>query len=511
MRQFIKHKEQHRCSNLRIYPHSFWGDVPGGAGGAEGSKGLSNGQNQTSGVQEAAAAENLLRLVTERKKEIADSLKKDLGKSERCTELFETLGCEGEIRLALQHLSDWAAPRPVEKTLMTLVDQAYVQPQPLGLVLIIGAWNYPWAVTLQPLVGAIAAGNAAIIKPSEVSSHSARAMEELLPLYLDTDLYPVVTGGVSETQELLRQRWDHVFYTGSSSVGRLVMEAAAAHLTPVTLELGGKSPCYIHSDCNIRVAARYGPFVNCGQTCISPDYVLCEPSVQSRLLEEVRECIKEFYTENPKGFEDYGRIINQRHFRRIMGLMEGSTVALGGDCDEADCYIGPTVLKDVSADSKVMKEEIFGPVLPIISVSGVDQAIQFISDREKPLVIYVFTEDKKIIQRMIADTSSGALLANDCLVHFTVSTLPFGGVGHSGMGCYKGKHTFDQLSHLRSCLIKSSSLESVNSLRYPPHTQRKINWLRLLLLKQIDLKKLLISSLHCADAEVLLVLLRLTI
>ncbi|CAL9684597.1 unnamed protein product [Knipowitschia caucasica] len=428
---------------------------------------------------------NLLRFLTERSTEIAEALKKDLGKSELATELFEVLGSEGEVLLALEQLDTWAAPRPVEKTLLTFRDQVYVQPQPLGLVLIIGAWNYPWAVTLQPLVGAIAAGNAAVIKPSEVSSHSAKAMEELLPLYLDQELYPVVCGGVSETQDLLRLRWDHIFYTGSSSVGRLVMEAAAAHLTPVTLELGGKSPCYVHHDCNLRVAARritWGKFVNCGQTCIAPDYVLCDPSIQNQLLQEIQRCIREFYTEDPQSFQDYGRIINQRHFQRIRAMMEADTVAVGGDCDQEDCYISPTVLQDVSPDSKLMQEEIFGPVLPIVPVPGLDQAIQFINDREKPLVLYVFTEDQKVLQRMLAETSSGALVSNDCLVHFTVSELPFGGVGHSGTGSYKGRHTFERLSHLRSVLLKSLSLEAVNSMRYPPHSQSKLRWARLLLL-----------------------------
>ncbi|XP_034461221.1 aldehyde dehydrogenase family 3 member A2-like [Hippoglossus hippoglossus] len=285
----------------------------------------------------------LLRFITERRKDIADAVKRDLGKSEHATELFETLGLEGEIKLAIEKLAEWAAPRPVEKNLLTLQDEVYVQPEPLGVVLIIGAWNYPWAVTLQPLVGAIAAGNAAVIKPSEVSSHSAKVMEELLPQYLDKDLYPVVTGGVSETQELLKQRFDHIFYTGNSTVGKLVMEAAARHLTPVTLELGGKSPCYIDKNCDITIACRritWGKFVNCGQTCIAPDYILCEPSIQDRVVEEIKKSIKEFYTDNPKTFEDYGRIINQRHFKRVMALMEGSTVAVGGDSDESQCYIG---------------------------------------------------------------------------------------------------------------------------------------------------------------------------
>ncbi|XP_058490049.1 aldehyde dehydrogenase family 3 member A2-like [Solea solea] len=436
---------------------------------------------------------SLLRFISERRKDIADAVKRDLGKSEHGTELFETMGLEGEIRLAIGKLAEWAAPRPVEKTPVTLLDEVYIMPEPLGVVLIIGAWNYPWAVTLQPLVGAIAAGNAAVIKPSEVSSHSAKLMEDLLPQYLDKELYPVVTGGVTETQELLKQRFDHIFYTGSSTVGKLVMEAAARHLTPVTLELGGKSPCYIDKNCDITVACRritWGKFVNCGQTCIAPDYILCEPSIQSRVVEEIKKNIKEFYTDDPKTFEDYGRIINQRHLKRIVGLMEGSTVAVGGDSDESQCYIAPTVLTGVTGTSKVMREEIFGPILPIISVNSVDEAICFINEREKPLVVYVFTNDNKLIKRMIAETSSGALLANDCLVHFTVNTLPFGGVGNSGMGCYRGRHSFDQLSHLRSCLIKKLKMEVVNNMRYPPHTARKMGWARFFLVKQVNMCRL---------------------
>ncbi|KAM4627827.1 aldehyde dehydrogenase family 3 member A2a [Polymixia lowei] len=436
---------------------------------------------------------SLQRFITEKRKDIAEAVKKDLYKSEHGTELFETLGLEGEINLAVEKLAEWAAPRPVEKNLFTISDEVYIQPEPLGVVLIIGAWNYPWAVTLQPLVGAIAAGNAAVIKPSDVSPHSAKVMEELLPLYLDKDLYPVVTGGVTETQELLKQRFDHVFYTGSSTVGKLVMEAASRHLTPVTLELGGKSPCYIDKNCDLTVACRritWGKFVNCGQTCIAPDYILCEPCIQSQVIEEIRKSIKEFYTDNPKTFEDYGRIVNQRHFKRVMALMDGSKIAIGGDSDESQYYIAPTVLQDVTGESKAMQEEIFGPVLPIISVSGVDEAIQFINEREKPLALYIFSPDNKVIRRVIAETSSGALLANDCLVHFTVSALPFGGVGNSGMGRYHGQHSFDQLSHLRSCLIKKLNMEGVNTMRYPPHTAKKLGWARFFLLKQVNLGKL---------------------
>uniref|UniRef100_A0A3B5QI48 Aldehyde dehydrogenase n=1 Tax=Xiphophorus maculatus TaxID=8083 RepID=A0A3B5QI48_XIPMA len=433
---------------------------------------------------------NLQRLFIERQKEISDAVKKDLNKSEVGTQLYETLGLEGEISLAIRKLREWAAPRPVEKNLLTLSDTVYIQPEPLGVVLIIGAWNYPWAVTVQPLIGAIAAGNAAVVKPSEVCVHTAKVMEDLLPLYIDKELYPVVTGGVPETQELLRQRFDHIFYTGNSTVGKVIMEAAAKNLTPLTLELGGKSPCYIDKNCDISIACRritWGKYTNCGQTCIAPDYILCDPSIQDRVIEEVKKSIKDFYTEKPKTCPDYGRIINQRHFKRIMALVGDSAVAAGGNGDESDCFIAPTVLRDVKPDAKVMQEEIFGPLLPILPVSGLDEAIKFINKGEKPLVLYVFSADEKVINRMRDETSSGGFLANDCLVHFSVSSLPFGGVGNSGMGCYHGKFSFDQLSHLRSCLIKKLKMEGVNNMRYPPHTPKKLGWARFFILKTFDL------------------------
>uniref|UniRef100_A0AAQ5X2S3 Aldehyde dehydrogenase n=1 Tax=Amphiprion ocellaris TaxID=80972 RepID=A0AAQ5X2S3_AMPOC len=432
---------------------------------------------------------NLQRLFTERQKEIVDAIKKDLNKSEQGAQLYETLGLEGEIGLALRKLKEWAAPRSVEKNLLTLSDTVYIQPEPLGVVLIIGAWNYPWAVTIQPLVGAIAAGNAAVVKPSEVCVHTAKVMEDLLPLYIDKELYPVVTGGVTETQELLRQRFDHIFYTGNSTVGKIIMEAAAKNLTPVTLELGGKSPCYIDKNCDISIACRrvtWGKYTNCGQTCIAPDYILCEPSIQDRVIEEVKKSIKEFYTDNPKTCPDYGRIINQHHFKRVMKLLSDSTIAAGGQNDESDCYIAPTVLRDVKPEANVMQEEIFGPVLPILTVSGLDEAIKFINKREKPLALYVFSPDEKLINKVRDETSSGGMVANDCLVHFSISSLPFGGVGNSGMGSYHGKFSFDQLSHMRSCLIKQLKMEGVNSMRYPPHTAKKLGWARFFILKTVD-------------------------
>ncbi|XP_059930764.1 aldehyde dehydrogenase, dimeric NADP-preferring-like [Gadus macrocephalus] len=426
----------------------------------------------------------LQKMIAERQTEIATALKQDINRSQYDTPLLELIGLENDISLAIAKLAEWAAPRPVERNLLTIRDEVYIQPEPLGVVLIIGAWNYPWALTLSPLVGAIAAGNAAVVKPSELSECSSLLLRALLPRYLDQDLYPVVTGGVSETQELLKQRFDHVFYTGSGSVGRLVMEAASRHLTPVTLELGGKSPCYIDKDCDLRVACRritWGKFTNCGQTCIAPDYILCEASIQGKVVDGIRQTLLEFYGADPKCSADYGRIINPRHFNRVMNLMEGYTAVLGGQSDASQRYIAPTVLKDVPPHSRMMQEEIFGPVLPIVTVSDMDEAIRFVNEREKPLALYIFCSDKLAVKKMIEETTSGGVTVNDVMMHYTLSSLPFGGVGQSGMGSYHGKHTFDRLSHMRACLVRSLGMESFNLARYPPQDRQRARRVRMAL------------------------------
>uniref|UniRef100_A0A493T3P1 Aldehyde dehydrogenase n=1 Tax=Anas platyrhynchos platyrhynchos TaxID=8840 RepID=A0A493T3P1_ANAPP len=432
----------------------------------------------------------------------------------------EVMGVLGELAQAMENLPSWAAPQPVKKNLLTMRDEAYIYPEPLGVVLVIGAWNYPFMLVVQPLIGAIAAGgdlhgvwvcvgamggekiarveqphwfcllgNAVVVKPSEVSEHTSQLLADLLPQYLDEELYPVVTGGVPETTELLKQRFDHILYTGNTAVGKIVMAAAAKHLTPVTLELGGKSPCYIDKDCDLAVACRritWGKYMNCGQTCIAPDYILCEPSIQSQVVENIKATLQEFYGEDVKKSPDYERIVNKRHFRRIVSLLEGQKIAHGGETDEASCFIAPTILTDVSAESKVMEEEIFGPVLPIVSVKGVDEAIEFINSREKPLALYVFSNDKKVIKRVISETSSGGVTGNDVIMHFFLSTLPFGGVGNSGMGAYHGKHSFETFSHHRACLIKDLKMEGMNKLRYPPGSQKKLDWAKFFILKRFD-------------------------
>ncbi|XP_066491148.1 aldehyde dehydrogenase family 3 member A2 isoform X2 [Tiliqua scincoides] len=433
----------------------------------------------------------LKRMLEEKEKEIAAALKADLNKNECNAYTYEIMTALGEVALAIDKLPQWAAPQHVEKTLMTLTDETYIHYEPLGVVLIMGAWNYPFALVVTPLIGAIAAGNAVVVKPSDISEHTAKLFEELLPQYLDKDLFPVVNGGIPESTELLKQKFDHILYTGNSVVGKIVMEAAAKHLTPVTLELGGKSPCYVDKDCDLDVACRritWGKYMNCGQTCIAPDYVLCDRSIQDRIVETMKKTLTEFYGEDVKKSPDYERIVNKRHFSRIMSLLEGQKIVHGGDSDEATCFIAPTILADVNPESKIMKEEIFGPVLPIVSVKGVDEAIRFINQREKPLALYVFA-NKEIVKKMIAETSSGGVTANDVLMHFTLPCLPFGGVGNSGMGAYHGRYSFETFSHRRSCLVRALKMEAVNKLRYPPSSQKKVDWAKFFILKRFGKPK----------------------
>ncbi|XP_062887041.1 aldehyde dehydrogenase family 3 member A2-like [Mobula hypostoma] len=434
-------------------------------------------------IQQLKALETML---TNKKDQILEALSKDLHKEKFEAEIFEILGILNDITVTLNKLPEWMAPEYVSKSMTTLMDSVYIHREPLGVVLIIGAWNYPLALVLQPLVGAIAAGNAAVLKPSEVSGNTAQLLADLLPQYLDKELYPVINGAEKEATELLSIHFDHIFFTGSAAIGQIVMEAAAKHLTPVTLELGGKSPCYIDKDCNLDVACRriaWAKYANCGQSCIAPDYILCDKSIQDKVAEKISSATTEFYGSNPQTSPDYGRVINQRHFRRIMSLLEGVNVAYGGQNEEGDFYIAPTVVTDVDPDSKIMQEEIFGPVLPIVTVSSVDEAIAFINKRDKPLALYVFSHNKKLIKKMIAKTSSGGVTANDCLIHYTLHTLPFGGVGTSGLGAYHGKYSFETFSHRRACVLKSLGMEKLNSVRYAPATESKQKWTQWLLKK----------------------------
>jgi aldehyde dehydrogenase (NAD+) len=357
--------------------------------------------------------------------------------------------------------------------------RSYIYREPLGLVLIIAPWNYPFQTAVLPLVGALAAGNCVVLKPSEIAPHTSAAIAKWIPRYLDTKAVRVVEGGVPETTALLREKWDHIFYTGNGTVGRVVMEAAAKHLTPVTLELGGKSPAIVDETADLDSAAKrivYGKFFNAGQTCVAPDYVLVHDAVHDALLNRMVSAVREFYGDDPKQSPDFGRIINERHHARLARLLNGADIAAGGETDLAERYIAPTILKNVKEGDEVMKEEIFGPILPVISVPSVRSAITFIKRQPKPLALYCFSTSKDAQEAVLDGTSAGGTTINHVWLHVGVPALPFGGVGESGMGAYHGRHSFDTFSHKRGVLKKPTLKDP--PLMMPPYTAWKRRWLK---------------------------------
>ncbi len=426
--------------------------------------------------------DRLLAMLSERKTELLGALEADLGKSSFEGWLAEIALMEKEIGHTKKHLRNWMKPQKVTTPMALQPGKCRIVSEPLGVVLIIAPWNYPLQLAILPLVGAIAAGNCAIVKPSEVAANTSRVIAELLPKYLDREFFAVVEGGVPETTALLEEKFDHIFYTGNGTVGRVVMAAAAKHLTPVTLELGGKSPVIVDASADLDATARrivWGKFFNAGQTCVAPDYVLAHRSVEERLVQKMTDAVRSFFGEDPKKSKDYARIINERHHKRLTNLLADGQPACGGTGDVATRYLAPTILRKVSPDSKLMAEEIFGPLLPVLPVDSVDQAIEFINDRPKPLALYVFTQSDDVATRVLRATSSGGACVNDTMMHLTVPDLPFGGVGESGMGAYHGKTSYDTFSHRKSVLDKSVHLDL--PLRYPPYDDNKAQWLKRLM------------------------------
>ena len=427
-----------------------------------------------------AQLEALRTMLVDHEGTLTDALHDDLGKSAieaYTTEIGFTIN---EIGHTLKHIAGWAKPRKVSLPLHFRPGSARIHPEPLGTVLIIAPWNYPLQLVLAPLVGAIAAGNTAVVKPSEVAPATADALDRLLPEYLDRSVVQVVTGAVPETTALLDEQWDHIFYTGNGTVGRIVMEAASKHLTPVTLELGGKSPAIVTANADLEVTARriaWGKWTNAGQTCVAPDYVLVDRSVASRFISEMSTAITGFYGADPAASPDYGRIVNERHFERLTGLLDGAgTVTHGGSHDAEQRYIAPTVITDVDPDSPIMQEEIFGPLLPVITYDQLDEAISFVNERDKPLALYAFTDEASEADRLVQATTAGGVTINHTLLNLAVPEFPFGGVGASGMGAYHGQYGFDQFSHLKPVLNRRSSPDP--SLAYPPYTGWKAKLLK---------------------------------
>lgn len=401
---------------------------------------------------------------------IFEALRSDLGKSD-----FESFGSEiamvsTEIGHCLKKLPKWMRPKRVSTPLAHQPGKSYIVREPLGVVLIIAPWNYPIQLTLSPLVGAIAAGNCAVVKPSEIAPQSSALLAELLPKYVGEDAVQVVEGGVAETTKLLELKWDHIFYTGNGHVGRIVMRAAAENLTPVTLELGGKSPTIVDTTVDLQLAARriaWGKFFNAGQTCTAPDYVLVTGGRGDAFTLAMKETIEAFYGADPKASPDYGRIVNERHTQRLQGLLGDGTIAAGGQVDVAARYVAPTLVRDVPLDGALMRDEIFGPILPIIDVESVEAAIEFINARDKPLALYLFTADNAVKSQVLARTSAGGTCINDTVTHVGIQTLPFGGVGESGMGAYHGRDSFDTFSHRRAVYDRATWLDV--KIRYAPY------------------------------------------
>ena len=384
-----------------------------------------------------------------------------------------------EIDHAMRNLKSWAKPLRVKTPLLHthlfgiaqhFLASSHIYSEPYGVVLIMGPWNYPFQLTLSPLVGAIAAGNCTILKPSETAPHASRVMSKIIGDIFDPGYVSVVEGGAETGQELLSEKFDYIFFTGGIKVGTLVMESAAKQLTPVTLELGGKNPCIVDHDIHIKYTARrivWGKFFNAGQTCMTTDYLLVDNSVKSALLESIKATIKQFYGDNPSKNPDYARIINDHHLARLSGLLKEGDIIIGGDTNPADRYIAPTVIDNVLPEHEIMKEEIFGPILPVLGYENLDEAIAFVNKRPKPLAVFMFSRDREKQQRILRETSSGGGCINETFVHEINLSLPFGGVGASGIGKYHGKFSYDTFSNKKSIMKKSFLLDL--PLRYPPY------------------------------------------
>ncbi len=424
-----------------------------------------------------AQLRSLREMFVEQEDRLIDALVADVGKPRIEAYTTEIAFTINEIDHTLKHLDAWNKPTKVKVPLTFKPGSATLRPEPLGTVCIIAPWNYPVQLLFAPLVPALAAGNTAVLKPSEVTPSVSALIEELVPRYFNASTVAVVTGAVDETTALLEQRFDHIFYTGNGKVGRVVMRAAAEHLTPVTLELGGKSPAIVAADANIEVSAKrlaWAKFLNAGQTCVAPDYVLVDASVEDRFVTALADAVTTFYGADPRQSNDYARIVNERHHDRLMKLLEAGgydATVIGGTGDRGSRYIAPTVLAGVKPDAAVMDEEIFGPILPVLSVGDVDEAIRFVNDREKPLALYAFSSDEDTLEHVVANTSAGGVTLNHAIMHLAVPDLPFGGVGESGMGSYHGKAGFDTFSHAKAVLDKPTRPDP--ALMYPPYTNMK--------------------------------------
>jgi aldehyde dehydrogenase (NAD+) len=417
-----------------------------------------------------------VRLLDKGGAKLTAAMKEDLGKPETEAWLTDVAAVRRDIQGIIANIGRWAAPRRARVPWSLQPGRATVLAEPLGAVLVIGPWNYPVRCTLLPLAFAIAAGDTAALKPSELAPATSRALADLVSSYLDPRATTVVEGGPDVAEELLSERWGHVFFTGGARTGRLVMAAAAKQLTPVTLELGGKNPAIVEATADVRAAAKrlvWGKFLNAGQTCVAPDYVLVDRRVEPTLTGALVEQVRRFFGDDPEKSPDFGRVVNDAHFARLVGLLQATRakVVLGGGTVAATRYIAPTVVSGASWEDPLMQEEIFGPILPVATYDAFDEVLRALASREKPLALYLYTADRSLADRVIAETSSGSVCVNHNAVQLAVPDLPFGGVGASGMGAYGGRAGFDTFSHLKAVLRRPPRAEL--ALMYPPYSRFK--------------------------------------
>ena len=426
-----------------------------------------------------AALRRLYNAISSHEKEIRRALQKDLGKSGFESYMRETGMVLEEISYMLKHTRKFAREQRVHTPLAQFCSRSYKKPSPYGVTLIMSPWNYPFMLTLSPLADALAAGNTAVVKPSAYSPYTSEVLLSILTECFDPKYVAVVTGGRAENTCLLREHFDYIFFTGSQAVGKEVMRSAAEHLTPVTLELGGKSPCIVDQTADIRLAARrivFGKYLNCGQTCVAPDYVYCHRSVKDQLIKEVQKQIRRQYGKQPLHSSDYGKIINEKHFDRILGLIDEKKVVHGGGSDRSTLRIEPTVMDNVTFSDAVMQEEIFGPVMPILVFDSLDEVIRRINSMPHPLALYIFTSDKKAARKVTARCGFGGGCINDTIIHLATSEMGFGGFGESGMGAYHGKTGFDTFTHYKSIVDKKTWIDL--PMRYQPYRKRNEKMIR---------------------------------
>jgi aldehyde dehydrogenase (NAD+) len=423
--------------------------------------------------------QKLKKLIEKHEDDIAAALKEDLNKSQFEAYATETGVLLAELDEVIKKTPKWAKPRSVSTPLLHFPAKSYILPEPYGTVLNIAPWNYPFQLSISPAIGALSAGNTCVIKPSELAPATSALLAKIINNNFSSDILHVVEGGVAETQSLVECKWDYIFFTGGTAVGKIIYKAAAENLTPVTLELGGKSPCIVDKDVNMKIAPRriaWGKYLNSGQTCIAPDYLYIHKDIKDQFVEALKNEIKTFFGESPLGNEEFGKIISKKHFDRVKGYLEGQDVIFGGKFDEANMKIEPTFVDNPSPDSPIMQDEIFGPLLPIIEFTDVNEVCQFINSRSKPLALYIFSNDKSFQKKILKNTSAGGVAINETIMHITNGKLPFGGVGDSGIGAYHGQHSFDTFSHHKAVLHRSNLIDV--ALRYPPYKKRSLKELK---------------------------------